>query len=164
MTVNKLLTGAVIILLLAGVGLYLFKINKQKNLSVEKIQTQETGITPQPSLTVFPKQIEINLNQLGNSGEYGKAILKEIQGKTVVKLSLQGFPPDISQPAYIHEGFCPAVGKVKYTLNSLKNGQSETTLDVTLDQVLSQLPLAINIRKSASRSDVYFACGNLLTK
>jgi len=58
-------------------------------------------------------------------------------------------------------GACPGVGAVKYPLTSIVNGASTTVLSVTLDQLKKELPLAINVHKSATEVSTYTACGPL---
>src|SRR5258706_2763927 len=94
------------------------------------------------------------------SGESGTAILKEVAGKTVVTLSLIGYPAN-AQPAHIHIGACPGVGAVKYPLTNVVNGQSVTTLHVTIAELEQELPLAINVNASAKDINNYTACGPL---
>lgn len=114
--------------------------------------------TPSPSPT---NQLTIQLNPVGESTESGTAVLKEENGKTMVTLALNNAPSGVKQPAHIHLGGCPGVGEVKYALTFPVDGQSETTLEVTLDQLKNELPLAINIHKSAPEVKVYVACGDI---
>jgi hypothetical protein len=106
---------------------------------------------------------KVKLTLLGEnkSGESGTAVLEEINGKVSVTVSLTGFVAGVVQPAHIHIGACPGVGAVKYPLKSLVNGTSVTTLDVTMAQLKTELPLALNVHKSASEVSVYTACGPL---
>lgn len=107
-------------------------------------------------------KVTITLSELNGSGESGTAILEEVDGKVTVTVNLTGFPADgVSQPAHLHVGECPGVGAVKYPITSLVNGTSVTMLDVTLAQLKSELPLALNVHKSAAEAKVYTACGGL---
>jgi hypothetical protein len=108
-----------------------------------------------------PESMTVNLLGQNDSGETGVATLTEKGGKVTVTLSMQGYPVDIPQPAHIHIGVCPDVGAVKYPLNNVDNGTSETTLDVTLAQLKSELPLGINVHKSGTEAGVFTACGDL---
>jgi Cu/Zn superoxide dismutase len=107
------------------------------------------------------KEVTVTLDALNNSGESGTATLTEVDGKTVVTLDLTGAPKGITQPAHIHVGECPGVGAVKYNLTFPKDGKSETTLDVNLETIMSSVPLAINIHKSANDAKTYVACGEI---
>lgn len=107
------------------------------------------------------KAVRVAMLPLNNSGEFGKATLKEDDGKVEVKLDLVGAPKDVTQPAHIHTGSCASLGAVKYPLNFPVNGKSETTLNVKLAQLKSELPLAINVHKSVAEAGVYVSCGDI---
>ena len=107
-------------------------------------------------------KITVELNAESDSGESGKAKLVEENNQVTVTISLDGAPEDVSQPAHIHLGSCPEVGGVQYPLTNILNGESTTTIDVTLDQLKSELPLAINIHKSVDEVSVYVSCGNII--
>lgn len=129
-----------------------------------------TGQTPSPTSTPTPIQAtatpvamekNILLSEQNKSGVSGSAVLREENGKVNVTLNLTGGPKTTPQPAHIHVGACPDVGAVKYPLTNVVDGQSITTLDVTLAQLNNELPLAINVHKSAAQITVYTACGDL---
>lgn len=101
------------------------------------------------------------MSEQNNSGEFGTATLTEENDKVKVVLKMTGAPAGVTQPAHIHIGSCPEVGAVKYPLTSPVNGLSETTLDVTLDQLKAAMPLAINVHKSVPEGSVYVSCGDL---
>ena len=79
-----------------------------------------------------------------------------------MKLALTGAATSTPQPAHIHIGSCPTPGAVKYPLINVVNGMSDTLLDVSLAQLKSELPLAVNVHKSAAEASVYVACGNIV--
>src|SRR3989344_909095 len=106
-------------------------------------------------------ELTINLSEQNNSSETGTATLVEENGQVVVTLNLTGFAENVSQPAHIHLGVCPDVGAVKYPLTNVLDGESVTTLDVTLAQLENELPLGINIHKSAEEASVYVSCGDV---
>ncbi len=105
-----------------------------------------------------------NFTAQNNSGVSGTATLSEEDGRVKVTLKLKNGVLallDPARPAHIHLGSCPNVGDVKYPLNSVVNGRSETMINVSLAQLKAQLPLAINIHKSATQANVYIACADL---
>ena len=118
---------------------------------------EEPAPVPQPIV----KMALVNLTELNESGEAGTATLKEVNGKVTVTLSLTGAAEGVTQPAHIHKGECPGVGAVVYPLTFPVDGQSVTTLDVSLDELSAQLPLAVNVHKSAAQSATYVSCGEL---
>lgn len=115
---------------------------------------------PQPT-TEVPASVTVNVSSQNNSGESGTATLRAMEGKTHVKLALIGAPSSVTQPAHIHTGSCAAIGGVKYPLTFPVDGTSETMLDISLQQLLSELPLAINVHKSPQEASVYVACGDI---
>lgn len=117
----------------------------------DETDTNETEIT----------EIMVNFTEQNDSGEFGTATLKEEDGQVVVTLNLVGAPQNVSQPAHIHNGSCPDVGGVKYPLTNVLNGESETTVNVTFDQLEDELPLAINVHQSVENASVYVACGDI---
>ncbi len=116
---------------------------------------------PAKPLTAADKTLTISLAAENGYGESGTATLIEANGQTKVTLSLVGIPGAVSQPAHIHLGSCPNPGDVKYPLTNVLSGKSETILNLTLADLRSQLPLAVNVHKSTSQPSVYVSCGNL---
>ena len=106
-------------------------------------------------------QSVVAMSAQNDSGMSGTATLTDMDGSTLVKLELTGAPTGITQPAHIHTGSCAEIGGVVYPLTFPVNGVSETTLNVSLDAILAQLPLALNVHKSAAEANVYVACGDL---
>ncbi|MBI4136976.1 CHRD domain-containing protein [Candidatus Roizmanbacteria bacterium] len=100
------------------------------------------------------------LSEQSDSGENGTVTLTEEEGQVTVVISLTG-APETAQPAHIHTGSCPTPGGVVYPLTNVVNGMSETVIDVTMAELESQLPLAVNVHKSAAETNVYVACGDL---
>jgi hypothetical protein len=104
--------------------------------------------------------ILLEQNKLGQSGTAVIAPTKD--GKVQVSLTMKGGNFTSPQPAHIHVGSCPNPGAVKYPLTNVVNGKSETTLNVTMDDLLkSSDKLAVNVHKSAQESSVYTACGDV---
>lgn len=121
--------------------------------------SEEDSSTEQADETA--NQINIDLTEENGSGESGTAALVEKDGQTTVTIGTIGFTEGVSQPAHIHLGACPNVGAVVYPLTNVLNGESITVLDVTLEQLESELPLGINIHKSAEEPSVYTSCGDI---
>lgn len=151
---NLLIGIGVIVILLVG---YMLFSNKQKIPPPQPaVTTTEQTASPSAMLDVI-----VTLSEQNKSGEVGTATLSEVDGKVKVILNLTGAPKDIAQPAHIHVGACPDVGAVKYPLTSPVDGMSETMLDVTLAQLKGELPLGINVHKSAEEAKLYVSCGDL---
>lgn len=132
------------------------------NMGSNKYDYGTPATTSETSPAAMGEKKTIELAMVNNSGEYGTATLEETNGKVTVTVNLIGYPTDgVAQPAHIHVGACPGVRAVKYSLTSIVNGTSVTTLDMTLAQLKTELPLALNVHKSAADSKVYTACGAL---
>lgn len=104
----------------------------------------------------------VALSAQNDFAEKGTVTFTEMNGKTTVAVDVFGASVvGSSQPAHIHVGACPNPGAIKYPLTNVVDGRSETILDVTLAQLKKELPLAINLHKSAAEAKVYVACGDL---
>lgn len=109
-----------------------------------------------------PLNLAFTLSEQNNSGERGTAYITPVSDtQTKVSVEITSAPAGTDQPMHIHIGSCPNVGAVKYPLNSLVNGKSETVLNVTVEQLVSELPLGLNVHKSSGEAGIYVACGNL---
>ena len=150
MNKNLLIGIGVIVILLVG---YMLFTNRQQPVAPQT----ETTTEEVPNAT---SEVMVTLSEQNASGESGTATLIEVDGKVKVTLKL-GAPVGVTQPAHIHVGACPDVGAVKYPLTSPVDGMSETTLDITLAELKSGLPLGINVHKSAQEASVYVSCGDL---
>jgi len=119
---------------------------------------------PEAPVLTTGKTLSLALAAQGGSGESGTATLIDMDGKLKVTILLTGVPVGVAQPAHIHAGSCENLGSPRYTLTDVSGGTSETELaGVSVDQLLGELPLAINVHKSAQEAGVYVACGNILT-
>lgn len=158
----------VIAAILYGTVYYLFLRNRTGYSPATTVYvtptTQPTASPTTTSQATTSGEMIVRLAAENSSGESGTAVLKEENGKTIVTLNLTGFPKDAVQPTHIHIGACPGVGDVKYPLTNVVNGKSVTVLSVTLAQLKQQLPLAINVHKSAAEINAYLSCGELSSK
>lgn len=142
---NILVLASVLIVGVAAYFLYTAQVAEQEaKMKLEEMKTAAVALVAQ-----------------NNSSEAGTATIKEADGKVVVTLNVTGEPKGAIQPAHIHLGSCPNPGAVKYPLTNVVDGKSETTLNVTMDKLRSELPLAVNVHRSAAQAKVYVSCGNL---
>ncbi|HCQ30922.1 TPA: hypothetical protein DIU27_00870 [Candidatus Collierbacteria bacterium] len=132
-------------------------VNPEAETAVVGTGTPTVSISPVP--TVPPKTIV--LEQVGVSGQSGTAVFQGDGDKTKIILSLVGKKFASSQPSHIHLGKCPTPGAVKYPLNNVINGKSETVVAVKIEDLFADLPLAVNVHESVEKSSVYTACGDL---
>ncbi len=105
----------------------------------------------------------IELTAVNGSGINGIVKLKPEGEKTKVLVLLKGTPEGVSQPIHIHKGSCSELGAPKYPLNPVKGGKSKTTIDASLDKLISG-NFAINAHKSKEEIQNYVACGNIEKK
>lgn len=101
----------------------------------------------------------ITLAEENGSGQKGTVLFEEIGNKVRV-IVVMGMKTKV-QPAHIHIGRCPGVGVVRYPLNNVIAGKSVTMLDVTIEDLLNQVPLSVNVHKSIEEVGVSVACGLL---
>ena len=110
------------------------------------------------------RSVTVNLIQQSDSGQTGQLVLSDVNGKTKAVLTVTNAIPDVEQPAHLHESSCEDLGPIAYPLDNIINSRSETLIDVSLDQLLSELPLAVNVHKSVSEAKIYSACGNITSE
>ena len=128
------------------------------------------GSTPKPA-TAAPASApasgaammsaNITLDTLNGSGVSGAAKIEEEPGG-MVKVTIEVTPNgNLKMPAHIHIGQCGAtLGAVKYPLNDVDNGKSETVVTVKFAD-LETGGFAVNLHKSAADIKTYTACGNI---
>lgn len=157
---NRNLVIAIIVLVLGAGFLVVLSMTRQSAVPV----TPQPTIPPTSTPTPTPRELRVPLSELRTSGESGIATITEQNGKLTVSLLMTGAPSGVSQPVHIHTGKCPTPGAVKYPLSLLIDGRSDTTLQevATINDLLKQLPLAINVHKSAASPTIYVACGNIV--
>jgi hypothetical protein len=101
------------------------------------------------------------LDAQNGSGQSGTVALEQVGNQVQVTISLTN-PRSTAEPAHIHTGSCPSPGGVVFPLTDVVEGGSVTLINTTIAELIAQVPLAVNIHKSAAESSVYFACGNLV--
>ena len=107
------------------------------------------------------KPVTVNLMSQNASGEKGTATFTPQGDKTQVVIKLAGAPNGVQQPTHIHDGNCANLDpKPRVPLQNVVDGNSTTTLDMKLDDIMSKGG-AINVHKSAADVKTYVACGDL---
>jgi LPXTG-motif cell wall-anchored protein len=102
----------------------------------------------------------LQLVQQNNSGISGTATFTPSSGGLTVDLKVTGAGAG-PQPAHIHGGTCAQLNPTpEFTLASVTNGSSTTTLQTTL-QSLAATPHAVHMHKSADELSVYVACADI---
>src|SRR5258706_12066626 len=152
----------VVLLIIAVGGWYMWSNGQGKMVTPQPTATvtPTTKTMGSPTPTVPPKTIA--LEQIGASGQSGKVVFEPAGDSTKVTITMVGKKYSSPQPAHIHMGKCPTPGNVKYPLNNVVNGKSETVVAVKFEDLFTTLlPLAVNVHKSVEESSVYTACGDL---
>lgn len=142
----------ILTVILAGIFLFIYS----NNLSQKEKDNKSSSSTPSVTLS---KGFSVVLSEQNGSGENGIAVIEGVDDQTLVKLKLTNYPNLIEQPAHIHLGSCEEPTDIKYSLVNAVNGESETTLDASIDQLMKKLPLVLNVHKSNEEVNVYYACG-----
>lgn len=131
---------------------------------VAEEEIEDTELEP-PSATQ-PRILTIELQSLNNSEEFGTAVFRG-EGDTVrVDISLNGVPNLLYQPAHIHSGTCGDLGRIRHPLADVFGaragfGSSESFLDTSLSELLSDLPWAVNVHLSEQQMGISVACGSI---
>lgn len=152
MNTNTLIVVIIIIVIIAGFFLF-------QNSDTTTPTVSPTSITDDTSMA---QPLTFALAAQSNSGQSGTATISDNNGKAQVTITLfAATESTTSQPAHIHTGSCPTPGGVTYPLAAVSNGSSQTMLEVSVSQLLSELPLAINVHASETQINTYVACGDI---
>jgi plastocyanin len=111
--------------------------------------------------TQTQKSVTVKLTEQNGSRQSGEATLTDSAGKTKVVIALTGKANELSLPTHIHSGSCSTPGDIRYQLTTIEKGSSVTTLDLPLSEVLKNLPVYINVHKSATELQTSIACGTI---
>ncbi len=104
--------------------------------------------------------ITIDMNEVDDSGQSGSADITSDGDQTIISVSIDPGEEGVPQPAHIHDGSCAELGGVAYPLEDVVDGESETTVDVTITELI-QGEYAINVHLSEDEMGVNVACGTL---
>jgi hypothetical protein len=103
------------------------------------------------------EELSLELVEQNGSGQSGTATLAPTgDDSTRIVVELES-PPAEPQPAHVHSGSCDDIGDVFAPLESLTDGQSESTVMLSLDE-LQQGNLIVHAHKSEAEFDVSVAC------
>lgn len=162
------IVAVILALLVVGGGGYAVKKGIDNKKQKAEKESVETGMpvpgTETDEMEAKVSTLQVTLGEQNKSGQSGQAVLTQVGTSSVkVIVNLTGKPSGVAQPAHIHIGACPTPGAVKYPLTNVDKGASQTEIpNLTLEQLLAELPLAINVHKSAAEASVYVACGDII--
>ena len=136
---------------------------KEAMMKKEEATKQSDAMMEKKTETMMAKSYAVTMKEQNGSKQVGTATIVDVDGKAKVTVKIVAGMQDAPQPAHIHVGVCPAPGAVAYPLSAVVNGMSETTLAISTTELLSKLPLAINVHKSKAEASVYTSCGDIVT-
>lgn len=159
---NKVyLVIAALIVLIVGVLLYRASVGSIGVSSPTPVPVATPAVMS-PSPTATTSSMVVDLLPVKPSTRSGTAKLEEIDGKVKVTIDLASVLKGSKEPAHIHKGSCDKLDvSPLYPLEMVVDGKSETTINVSMKDLLAQLPLGLNVHKSAQEAKVYVACGDL---
>ncbi|MBP6098420.1 MAG: hypothetical protein KA477_00385 [Candidatus Levybacteria bacterium] len=131
----------------------------KQTVNVEKTKFESKDKMDADSSDEEQTSDSIILEEQDDSNQSGTVMLGESDGKATVSVRILG-SSEKAQSAHIHNGSCAYPGAVKYPLTTLADGSSKTTLDISQQQLLWGLPLAVIVHASATDETVV-ACGDL---
>src|SRR5690606_31428408 len=140
----------IIVVLVAGYSLF----GRRDSANAPGMGSETSELMQSPEMA--SQDVVVPLAEQNDLGQSGTATFTEnADGNVVVTLSMNGGTFPDPQPAHVHVGACPNPGAVKYPLANVVDGMSETTLDVTWDEIENGgEALAVNVHKSAAESSV----------
>ncbi|HUS16327.1 MAG TPA: hypothetical protein VM536_15115 [Chloroflexia bacterium] len=128
--------------------------------NIEAMSTGGTGGGTSPAADMNTTTVQMHAQN--GSGEDGTATITTNGNGVMVTLKLAN-GPTVAQPAHIHPGTCANLDPTpRYPLTSAMNGMSETSLNVSMNDLLTG-SYAINVHKSAAEASVYVSCGDIVT-
>ncbi len=155
-----MISKKILVVLILIFGTYLlfsnndrFRKNQTKTSPAKETQNQKSQSS---------QGFSILLGQQNSSNETGIATVEGIGGKTKITIVVTEFPRDVEQPIHIHLGDCSALKEIKYSLNNIVQGKSETVIDIDINDFIAEFPLIINIHKSSEEENLNVSCGDLL--
>lgn len=128
--------------------------------SEKKTVEEKTMLTPTPSVKTEYEPQSVKLLATGGSGQNGVATIFQEELKTKVVIEMEK-ASKVAQPAHVHYGVCPETGIIKYALNDVVNGKSETLLDAPMSELVASGSMAINVHKSDEDISQYVSCGDI---
>lgn len=144
-------------------GILVFSLYRTQQSAVTTPNNVEQTTQSGTEQIVNVQTLGIGLIPQNDSEAYGGVELVSQGSNTKVTITLTSDNPTVMQtshPAHIHTGSCPTPGEVKYPLNNVVNGKSETVIEASLNELANDIPLAINVHESAANPSNYIACGD----
>lgn len=164
---NKVLWLLFALVVVIGIAFVVASRPDERELMPATGERQFSERSPLPTESTLPRMmapedVAVNMISRNNSGQTGAARLTDLgDGRTGVLVVVNSQPANSEQPAHIHVGTVENTGDIKYPLTPLRNGSSETVLNVPLGQIMGELPLVVNVHKSASEIETVVSAGDI---
>lgn len=111
--------------------------------------TPAPTVAPEPTATATPaaptatptpvgRQTTVTMEKRSVDGQEGTATITESGTMTIVRISVSPPVANDPEPAYFQMTDCSSIGPVSIKLQPVMNGESETTLETSYDQVIGQ--------------------------
>jgi hypothetical protein len=103
----------------------------------------------------------IELAEIEASKQGGLVSVAQIEGKTSILVELDAVLSAEEQPVNVYRGACPDPGSdIAYELNKIVNGESETIINFSIEEINRNKPLAIAVGKSFEEEGAPVSCAN----
>ncbi len=114
-----------------------------------------------PAPVAAQNLIIVPISEIDGSGVIGDAsLIDNGDGTTTVDILLAGVTG--GHAAVVQAGSCDNLDEVLHKLDSVRqDGTSVTDLEVTLDDLVEELPMAVVIRRSSASNATVIACGDV---
>ena len=120
---------------------------EQQRRAEEKQQASES-LTNENS-----QEVTVQLDPQNNSGVSGTLVFSAEGNKTKAVLLTSSLNGSVA----VYSGSCAKLENIKYTMPVVVDGRVETTLDVAIEDLISETPLAVSVQRG--RTNV--ACGDI---
>ncbi|GEM_PF-6361894 len=153
----------IVIYLVVAIVVYgfIYFIFLSKNSSFRINLGEKTDIAAVETPQLSANEIVIILDNFKDPSFNGLAFIGEEGDKIRVQISIPTENEATPSLVNIYEGKCQEMGQIKYTLNDVVSGSSETTIDTSIKNLRDEFPLFISVHKSSARIGESIACGEL---
>ena len=124
------------------------------------MMASDTAMTDKHSDAMMNGSMIMKIASVGQSKVTGEATFTPKGEQTEVSITLTGHEKGAIYPVHIHVGGCPA-GVIRYPLTSFIDGKSVSFVSASIARLWKELPLSINVHKSAADLQTIIACGEL---
>lgn len=150
---------------LVGFSLVYLKVNTFEWWNPVALTSQKStvavGEAPTPVVDPPKDLYTITLSAQNGAKQAGKGTIQIQNARARVVVDIQPGPTGVAQPAFISSGSCDRVETMRFPLENVVNGKSETGLNVSVEEMQAMGPLVLEVRKSVEDFNVRISCGVL---